>query len=80
MKDKIALKLRLKFAEDTDDGYTKVYQKNNIEVFEMQSDYNNTSTLEFILDQRFYVRLDGTNLKAKELWQFADQLNFKKLI
>lgn len=50
-----------------------------MDVFEMQSNYNNAVTIEFIINQRFYVRANGTNLKADEIWEFIDQLNFNEI-
>ena len=75
----IVQRIEMNFAEDTEEGYTKVHKRNAIEVFEMQSNYNNASTLEYVVNQQFYVRLKGSNVKAEELWQFADQLDFKSL-
>lgn len=75
----IVQRIEMNFAEDTKEGYTKVYKRNNIEVFEMQSNYNNASSLEYIVNLQFYVRLDGSNVNAEELRQFADQLDFKSL-
>lgn len=79
IKNSIIQRIEMNFAEDTEDGYTKVHKRNNIEVFEMQGNYNNSSTLQYVINNQFYVRLDGTNLKAEELWKFADQLNTKAL-
>lgn len=76
----IVQRIEMNFAEDTEEGYTKVYKRNNIEVFEMQSNYNNGSSLEYIVNMQFYVRMDGSNVNAEELWQFADQLDFKSLM
>lgn len=69
----------MNFAENTESGYTKVHNRKGLDVFEMQSNYNNSATLEFIVNQQFYVRVRGTNLKATEVWQFIDQLDFNKL-
>lgn len=79
IKNSIIQRIEMNFAEDAEEGYTKIHKRNNIEVFEMQGNYNNSSTLQYIIEDRFYVRLDGTNVKADELWSFADQLNFKAL-
>lgn len=79
IKKSIVQRIEMNFAEDTESGYTKVHKRNNIEVFERQSNYNNSSSLEYVINNQFYVRLDGTNLKAEELWQFAEQLNDKAL-
>ena len=70
----------MNFSENTESGYTKVHKRNNTEVFEMQGDYNNSSTLQYIINNQFYIRLKGSNVKAEELWQFADQLDFKSLV
>lgn len=80
IKNSIIQRIEMNFAEDTEEGYTKIHKRNNIDVFEMQGNYNNSSTLQYIIEDRFYVRLDGSNVKADELWSFADQLNFKTLI
>ncbi len=79
IKKSIVQRIEMNFAEDTEDGYTKVHKRNNIDVFEMQGNYNNSSTLEYVINNQFYVRMDGSNLKAEELWQFAAQLNDKAL-
>lgn len=79
IKNSIIQRIEMNFAEDTEDGYTKVHKRNNIEVFEMQGNYNNSSSLEYVFNNQFYVRMDGSNLKAEELWQFAAQLNDKIL-
>ena len=75
----IIQRIEMNFAEDTEAGYTKVHKRNAIDVFERQSNYNNASTLEYVINQQFYVRLKGSNVKAEELWQFADQLDFDSL-
>jgi len=79
VKKSIAQKIQMNFAEDTEDGYTKVYNRNGMDVFEMQSNYKNSATIEFIVNQRFYVRVRGTNLKAAEVWQILDQLDFNQI-
>ncbi len=79
IKNSIIQRIEMNFAEDTEAGYTKVHKRNAIDVFERQSNYNNASTLEYIINQQFYIRLRGSNVKADELWSFADQLNFKTL-
>lgn len=79
VKKSIAQKIQMNFVENTESGYTKVHNRKGLDVFEMQSNYNNSATLEFIVNQKFYVRVRGTNLKAAEVWQFIDQLDFNKL-
>lgn len=79
VKKSISQKIEMNFAEDTEDGYTKVYNRKGVDVFEMQGNYDNSATLEFIVNQRFYVRVRGTNLKAAEVWQLVDQLDFNTL-
>ncbi|RXJ50651.1 hypothetical protein [Gelidibacter gilvus] len=79
IKNSIIQRIEMNFAEDSESGYTKIHKRNNIDVFEMQGNYNNSSTLQYVYEDRFYVRLDGSNVKADELWSFADQLNFKTL-
>ena len=79
IKKSIVQRIEMKFAEDTEDGYTKVHKRNNIDVFEMQGNYNNSSSLEYIINNQFYVRMNGSNVKADELWKFAEQLDFKTL-
>ena len=79
IKSSIVQRIEMNFAEDSEDGYTKVHKRNNVEVFEMQGNYNNSSTLQYVFNNQFYVRLDGSNLNAEELWQFANQLNDKAL-
>ena len=79
VKKSIAQKIEMNFAENTESGYTKVYNRKGVDVFEMQSNYNNAVTVEFIINQRFYVRANGTNLKADEIWEFIDQLNFNEI-
>lgn len=69
----------MNFAENTESGYTKVFNRKGVDVFEMPSNYNNAVTVEFIINQRFYVRANGTNLKADEIWEFIDQLNFNEI-
>lgn len=79
VKKSIAQKIEMNFAENTESGYTKVFNRKGVDVFEMQSNYNNAVTIEFIINQRFYVRANGTNLKADEIWEFIDQLNFNEI-
>lgn len=79
VKKSITQKIEMNFAEDTEDGYTKVYNRKGVDVFEMQGNYNNSAKIEFIVDQRFYIRVRGTNLKAAEVWQLVDQLDFNTL-
>ena len=79
VKKSITQKIEMNFAENTEDGYTKVYNRKGVDVFEMQGNYNNSATIEFIVNQRFYIRVNGTNLKATEVGQFIDQLDFNKL-
>lgn len=79
IKNSIIQRIEMNFSEDSESGYTKIHKRNNIDVFEMQGNYNNSSTLQYVYEDRFYVRLDGSNVKADELWSFADQLNFRTL-
>lgn len=80
IKKSIVQRIEMNFAEDTESGYTKVHKRKNIEVFEMQDNYSNSSTLQYIINNQFYVRLNGSSVKAEELWQFADQLDFESLM
>ena len=79
VKDNILQGVNTKYAEDTESGHTKAYTRKNVKVFERQSLYNNTCSLDYLINNRFYVKLDGSNMKVEELWQFADQLNFNQL-
>lgn len=78
-KNSIVQRIEMNFSENSESGYTKVHKRNGIDVFEMQGDYNNSSTVEFIVNQRFYVKADGTGMKADEVWQLIEQLNFNTL-
>ncbi|MEO9022130.1 MAG: hypothetical protein ABI290_08365 [Ginsengibacter sp.] len=71
--------LDLGIEEETEDSYKKVVEKKGLKAMEEQNDRRKNSSLQFVTNDRFYVKLEGKNVSAEELWKIAEKLNTNKL-
>lgn len=65
--------------EESNSGYKRVLKKNGYHAYEEQNDQRTTALIEFIHDDRFYVKLEGEKMTADELWDISKELPFKAL-
>jgi hypothetical protein len=71
--------LDLGIEEETENSYKKVVERKGLKALEEQNDGAKKSSLEFIKNDRFYVKLEGKNVSAEELWNIADKLKIDRL-
>lgn len=71
--------LDLGIEEETEDSYNKVVERKGLKAMEEQDDRRKKSSLQFVTNNRFYVKLEGKNISADELWKIADKLNTEQL-
>ena len=71
--------LDLGIEEETEDSYKRVVESKGFKAMEEQNNRSKNSSLQFVTDDRFYVKLEGKNLSADELWKIADKLNTDRL-
>lgn len=65
--------------EETEDSYKKVVERNGLKAMEEQNDKYKSSSLQFVRNNRFRIKLIGKNVSAGELWRIAEKLNTDKL-
>lgn len=65
--------------EESEHGYKETVKKNGYDGYEEQNNTDKTAKIEFIKDDRFYVKLNGKNTTADELWDVVKELPMKNL-
>ena len=67
------------FEEEDEYRSKRTVKKNGVKAIEQYVKNNNKSTLEFLQDERFYIKVTGTNLDVEETWDAVDELKTDKL-
>lgn len=68
------------FEEEHQDGYARSVEKNNKRAVVSYDNRFNTSELEYVEGQRFYIKISGDNMNIDELWEIASKLKTNKLV
>lgn len=67
------------FEEETETGYKRVVERKGMKAMEEQNNKYKSSSLEYIENDRFHIKLKGKNISADELWEIAEKLHTDKL-
>jgi len=68
------------FQEESSEGYARSIQKGNLKALVRYNSKLNTSELEYLLDERFYMQIKGKNTSPEELWDFMADIKPDNLI
>ncbi len=63
------------FEEETEYKTRRTTTKNGVKAIEEFQKNNNRSTIEFMKDERFYMKATGTNMDIEETWDGIDELD-----
>tara|TARA_R110002072_G_scaffold260722_13_gene419317 strand:- start:5280 stop:5882 length:603 start_codon:yes stop_codon:yes gene_type:complete len=63
------------FEEETESKTRKTVKKNGVKAIEEYDKRRNQSVIQFMQDNRFYIKATGTNMEMDELWDLIDEMN-----
>ncbi|RMA66240.1 hypothetical protein [Ulvibacter antarcticus] len=63
------------FEEESEYKTRRTTTKNGVKAIEEYRKNNNSSTIEFMKDKRFYLKATGTNMSLEETWDAIDDLD-----
>lgn len=63
------------FEEETEYKIRRTVTKKGVKAVEEFQKNNNRSTIEFMKDERFYIKATGTNMSIDETWDGVDELD-----
>ena len=63
------------FEEETESKTRKTVKKNGVKAIEEYDKRRNQSVIQFMQDNRFYIKATGTNMEMDELWDLIDDMN-----
>lgn len=63
------------FEEETESKTRKTVKKNGVKAIEEYDKRRNQSVIQFMQDNRFYIKATGTNMEIDELWDLIDEMN-----
>lgn len=67
------------FEEEDEYKSRRTVKKNGMKAIEEYRKRNNSSSVEFMQDERFYIKASGTNMDIDETWNAIDELDTKDL-
>lgn len=67
------------FEEESEYKTRRTVTKKGVKAIEEYQKNNNRSTIEFMKDERFYVKTTGTNMSLDETWDAIDELDTEDL-
>lgn len=68
------------FEEETESKTRKTVTKNGAKAIEEYDKSRNKSVIQFMQNNRFYIKATGTNMEIDELWDLIDQINADDLV
>jgi|AntRauMFilla1563_2_1112583.scaffolds.fasta_scaffold08744_2 hypothetical protein len=75
MLKSIAQKLTLDYEEQTDTGYSRIYEREGVRVWEKLDSSNQFVEIEYVTKGRFHFIFKGHQIEMEELWVFVRQVN-----
>lgn len=66
--------------EETESKTRRTAKRDGVKVIEEYRKNNNNSTIEFMQDERFYIKGTGTNMDLDETWDNLEEMDPDKLI
>ncbi len=67
----IIQKLAPDYEEQLASGYSRIYEREGVRVWEKFNNLYQTSEIEFVLDGRFHFIFKGYQIELEELWSFV---------
>ncbi|MEX0996797.1 MAG: hypothetical protein WDZ45_07100 [Flavobacteriaceae bacterium] len=67
------------FEEESETKTRKTVTKNGVKAIEEYDKRRNQSVIQFMQDNRFYIKATGTNMEMDELWDLIDKMNAEDL-
>ncbi len=74
MLKSISQKLILDYKEKMSSGYSRIYEREGIRVWEKLNSDDHLSEIEFVLEERYHFIFKGHGIEMKELWAFVRQV------
>tara|TARA_R110002072_G_scaffold142804_1_gene288248 strand:+ start:16221 stop:16820 length:600 start_codon:yes stop_codon:yes gene_type:complete len=71
--------LSQEFEEEDENKSRRTVKKDGVKAIEEYRKKNNNSTVEFMQDNRFYIKANGTNMSIDEMWDAIDDLDIDDL-
>jgi len=68
------------FEEETESKTRKTVTKKGVKAIEEYDKRRNQSVIQFMQDNRFYIKATGTNMEMNELWDLIDKMNVDDLV
>jgi len=75
MLKSISQKLTLDYEEQTDTGYSRIYEREGVRVWEKLDSSNQFVEIEYVTEGRFHFIFKGHQIEMEELWVFVRQVN-----
>jgi hypothetical protein len=70
----ISQKLNVDYQEEIASGYSRIYERDGIRVWEKYNSKDHHSEIEFVLKERFHFIFKGHQIEMKELWDFIKEV------
>lgn len=70
----IAQKLEVDYQEETTSGYSRIYRREGIRVWENRNIKDHHSEIEFVLQARYHFIFKGHQIGMEELWTFVREV------
>ncbi|PKP27019.1 MAG: hypothetical protein CVU03_00270 [Bacteroidetes bacterium HGW-Bacteroidetes-2] len=67
------------FEEETESKTRKTVKKNGVKAIEEYDKRRNQSVIQFMQDNRFYIKATGENMEMKELWDLIEDIEIDEL-
>ena len=74
MLSSISQKLNLDYEEQMPSGYSKIYDREGIRVWEQLNSDEHHVQIEFVLKERFHFIFKGHQIELDELWDFVREV------
>ena len=68
------------FEEEIESKTRKTVTKKGVKAIEEYDKRRNQSVIQFMQDNRFYIKATGTNMEMNELWDLIDKMNVDDLV
>lgn len=68
------------FEEESETKIRKTVQKNGVKAIEEYRKNNNSTTIEFMQSNRFYIKATGTNMDLEETWDAIEEIDSSDLV
>jgi len=68
------------FEEETESKTRKTVTKNGVKAIEEYDKRRNQAVIQFMQDNRFYIKATGTNMEMDDLWDLIDEMDADDLV